>query len=75
MILPTKHIPLTQSLLGAGALLLQHLEKPRTVTALWENAREISSIRTYERFSLVLDFLYTIGLVEFEQGLLKRVKR
>lgn len=75
MILPTKHIPPTNTLLGVGALLLQHLEKPRTVTFLWENTRDMPGVGTFERFSLALDFLYAVGSIEFDRGLLKRVEK
>lgn len=74
MILPTKHIPAENSLLGVGALLLKYLERPRTVTALWEQAKQAPNVGTFERFTLALDFLYTIGSIEFDKGLLKRVQ-
>lgn len=73
MILPTKYIPLDQSLLGAGAVLLQLLEKPVTPTAIWEHAKHAPEVKTYGRFILVLDFLYAIKAVDFMAGLI--VKR
>lgn len=72
MILPTKHIDLRKSLLWVGALVLERLEKPRSISALWEEVRFLPEVRTFERFSLVLDFLYTIGAVQFSEGLLRR---
>lgn len=75
MILPTKHIPARRSLLGLGALLLQRLERPRTVTDLWGEVNEVSELGSFERFSLTLGFLYAIGAVEFEEGLLRRCQR
>ena len=70
MILPTKHIPLDRSLLGAGAMVLQLLEAPITPTAIWEHAKHAQEIGTYGRFVLVLDFLYTIGAVDLVDGLI-----
>lgn len=75
MILPTKHIPPTQSLLGVGALLLKNLDRPRTVTALWKRTREVPEIGTFERFSLALSFLYAIGAVELDDDLLRRAQQ
>lgn len=71
-LLPTKHIAAGYSLLGVGALLLQHLERPRTVTALWERVRAVPEIGSYERFSLALAFLYSIGALHLENDLLQR---
>ena len=72
MILPTKHIDLRKSLLWVGTLVLERLEKPRSISALWEDIRDLPEVGTFERFSLVLDFLYSIGTVEFNDGLLRR---
>ena len=72
MIMPSKHIDASRAILGVGATLLQHLGHPKTVTALWENVRNISYIGTFERFTLALDFLYMIDAVDFENGLLQR---
>ena len=75
MILPTKHIPLRQSLLGLGPLLLKNLERPRTVTALWQKARENPEIGTFRRFSLALSFLYAVGAIELDDDLLRRAQQ
>ncbi|MBE3588217.1 MAG: hypothetical protein IMW93_06640 [Thermoanaerobacteraceae bacterium] len=72
MILPTKHIPLEISLLGAGAIILDQMKRPQTITSLWDRARELPEIGTFERFALALDFLYIIGAIELEEGLLRR---
>lgn len=72
MILPTKHIDLRKSLLWSGALVLERLEKPRSISALWEEVRYLPEVGTFERFSLVLDFLYSIGAVQLSEGLLRR---
>ncbi|WP_347272297.1 ABC-three component system middle component 6 [Pseudanabaena sp. FACHB-1998] len=72
MILPTKHIDTKRSLIWLGGLILQRLMKPQTVTSLWEDLRGYPEIGTFERFSLALDFLYTIGVIEFQEHLLRR---
>ncbi len=75
MILPTKHIPTNQALIGAGAVILQELRTPKSVSALWEVVREVSSIENYERFVLTLDMLYIIGVVELDNLLIRRVEK
>jgi hypothetical protein len=72
MILPTKQIPPSYSLLAVGSLLLQQLHRPNTVTALWHAVREEDSIGTFERFLTVLCMLHCMDLVEFEEGILIR---
>ena len=70
MILPTKHIPLDGSLLGAGGVVLQLLGAPTTPTGIWERVKLAPEIGTYGRFVLVLDFLYAIGAIHLMDGLI-----
>lgn len=74
MLLPTKYIPLKSSLLAAAGMILKLLRVPQTVSQLWTKARKDSKIATFDRFCLALDFLYALGLVSFENGLLIRRK-
>jgi hypothetical protein len=74
MILPTKHISLSNSLVGVGAELLKCVDTPRTVSSLWNDARSLSQINSFEQFTLCLDFLYCLGVVDFEDGLVRRLK-
>lgn len=72
MILPSKHIPEDQALLGVGAVLLRYLERPQTVTSLWEKVRNSRAVGTYERFLLSLILLHITDLVDLSQGLIHR---
>ncbi len=72
MILPDKHIDLPHSLLGAGAAVLARVNKPMTVSALWDSVRSASELRGYDRFILTLDLLYTVGALEYRDGLLRK---
>lgn len=72
MILPTKHISTRNSLLGVGAIVINHLNYPRTVTSLWSELSKVPEVATFDRFVLVLDLLYIIGAVELEEGLLRK---
>lgn len=70
MILPTKHISTRNSLLGVGAIIIEHLNYPRTVTSLWSDLSKLPEVATFERFVLALDLLYMIRAIELEEGLL-----
>jgi hypothetical protein len=75
MILPTKHITLSNSLLGVGATLLKYLDRNRTVTSLWNETCTLPEIKTFDMFTLGLDFLFLVGVIDFQDGLLRRVKK
>lgn len=75
MILPTKHIKLSNSLLNVGATLLKHINGAQTVTLLWNEARILPEIKTFERFTLGLDLLFMMDLIEFKDGLLRRLEK
>lgn len=72
MILPTKHVKLQDSLLSSGAILLGYIRKGQTVSLLWERARLLPEMSTFEKFTLSLDLLFTIGLVEIREGIIVR---
>ncbi|MEO5333876.1 MAG: hypothetical protein H7839_17830 [Magnetococcus sp. YQC-5] len=74
MILPTKHVDLQHSLLGAGATLLRHLQMPQTVTSLWDRVRANPEVSVYLRFILALDFLFAIRAIDWADGLIVRRK-
>jgi len=71
MILPTKHIPVDQTLLALGAVMLPHLEQPCTVSGLWEKVKSVSAMGNFERFVLTLDMLFIIGIVRFSDEMLE----
>jgi hypothetical protein len=80
MILPTKHLSEKRALLRIGAELLPFLDKPQTISQLWESLKqshgttpERSSL-TYDWFILALDLLYITGAVEFERPYVRRAR-
>ena len=75
MILPSKHVSEAQSLMGIGSLLLGTIDRPHTVTSLWERVRDEAAVGTFERFVLALDMLYIVGAVSLKNGLIVRVRR
>lgn len=72
MILPTKHLSVDESLIGAGGVLLKELSRPQTISRLWDRVRVNPVIGNFGRFTLTLDFLYIIGAVELKDRLLVR---
>lgn len=79
MILPSKHLSQQRALLSVGAKILQHLQMPKTVSAIWEELtkadddKALSNMR-YNSFILALDLLYSISAIEMEDGLLSAKK-
>lgn len=63
MLLPDKYIPLEDSYIGMGAVLLKSLSRPATVEKLWKRLGR-DRFETYERFIITLVVLYRAGLVE-----------
>ena len=74
MILPSKHISESKSLIGIGAVLLRMTEQPQTVATLWEAARDDYAIGNFERFVLALDMLFISGAIAIDESLIFRTK-
>lgn len=75
MILPDKYLNFSNSLIGLGAEFLEHIRAPRTVSSLWNEMHDLRLINSFEHFTLCLDFLYCIGIVDFKDGLLRRIPK
>lgn len=81
MILPSKHLSQDRALLTVGARLLTQLTTPTTVSALWEAISGPTSTSggnkpalRYDAYVLCLDLLFLMGLIEIQDGLLRRKK-
>lgn len=72
MIYPNKTIELKYTLLGVGSLIITELNTPQTASSLWESIRTREEIGTFEKYVLTLDFLYLIGLVKMDDGIIRR---
>ena len=78
MILPTKHIRPDRCLIGLGGEVIGTLERPMTMSILWDAIRgrrstdTASAVVDYRWFVLALDLLYTIHAIEFERGVIRR---
>lgn len=78
MILPSKHLSQERALLTVGARILQHLSRPRTVSALWEELPQSVAGHNntpplrYDGFVLALDLLFLMGAIELSDGIVIR---
>ncbi len=76
MILPTKHLSESHSLLGVGGTILALLgEKEATVSSLWDQfrrARREGGLVSFDWFILSLDLLFALETIEFDRGVLRR---
>ena len=78
MILPSKLVQPERALIGVGAEILGALTKPMTMSRIWDEIRGRRTLAApqapldYEWFVLALDFLYSIGAVDYERGTLRR---
>lgn len=75
MILPSKHLSQDRALLSVGAKILQQLQTPKTVSAIWDNLSKAEnkttlSVVSYRSFILALDLLYTINAIKLEDGII-----
>lgn len=71
MILPTKYIPASDSVLGrAGVLLTLRASNP-TVSELWYSYRSAKPEATFDSFAESLTLLYLLGAVALDGGVLQ----
>lgn len=73
MILPNKFLEEKDSLLYVGALLLNKLDVPTSVSELWNQVNDNKSVNNYERFIITLDMLYVLNLIELKNDKIRRI--
>jgi len=80
MLMPTKHIKTENALIGVGAELLSLLDCEKTASRLFHDLQEerreneLTTIH-FDWFLLAVDFLFAIGAVRFESGLIKKINQ
>ena len=73
MILPNKFIEEKDSLLYVGALLLNILDVPTSISELWNQVNDNKSTNNYVRFIIALDMLFILNLIELKNKKIRRV--
>jgi len=75
MILPSKHIRFSESLMGLGGILLSFINEPKSVDEIWFKYSEINNSKSkfpaYHNFDnviLALNYLYLIGAIEINSN-------
>ena len=74
MILPDKNIKLEYSLLNCGALIMEEMSEPQTISLLWDKVKKHEALVNYEKFLITLDYLYMINAITLRDGLIVRCK-
>lgn len=76
MILPTKYLSHDRALINVGGAILQQLEEPRSVSALWDCVREAQmrkaadALVSFDWFVLALNLLYAISAIDYRDGVI-----
>ena len=75
MILPSKHIRFSESLLGLGGVVLNIIKEPKTIDEIWFSFSEINNnqkiLPAYHNFDnivLALNYLFIIGAVSIDNN-------
>ena len=72
-ILPTRYVELKDTLLYSGAVLLNELSNPKSVSKLWQDTKESDCIYNFRHFVAALDMLYIMGLVDLKNEKIVKV--
>ena len=74
MILPAKHLPPDRCLSGIGAVIIEQLDRPQSVSETWVRVTRAYGEKhvTFDWFVLALSWLYAVSAVEYANGLLAR---
>lgn len=74
MILPSKHLNVSESLIGLGAFIVSILNKPMLVDDCWIElnrkyieTKKIKKHHSFDNFILTIELLYCIGLVDINR--------
>ena len=76
MILPRKQLSLEESMIGFGGFLLEGLRESKTVDDLWFYYSDALQKKKYhvrfsfDQFIIAIDFLYMIGAIRNDEGVL-----
>lgn len=80
MILPDKHISISESLIGLGTFVLDNLTSAKNIDLLWHEfekvrGKEYPAYHSFDNLVLTINMLFALEMIEISSGdLLKRVK-
>ena len=71
MILPSKHIRFSESLLGLGGVILEILQTPMTIDEIWnqyqiinKDRKKLPAYHNFENIILAVNFLFLINAIQ-----------
>ena len=72
MILPTKHIRISESLIGLGGYLIKLLNEPMSVDELWlkydkVNNKKFPAYHDFDNIVLSLNLLFLLGIIDLNE--------
>lgn len=73
MILPSKHIRLSESLFGLGGILLDIIKEPMTIDEIWHKYNKINNkpifpaYHSFDNVVLALNYLFLIGIINLDK--------
>lgn len=76
MIMPSKHINFSQSLLGFGSYILSKLDKPMAVDDVWKiyqndlSKNQFTAKHSFDNLMMTFILLYSINAIESKNGLI-----
>lgn len=75
MILPSKHLTLSESLLGLGGIILLILKEPKSIDDIWKKYIDISqknsigsAYHNFDDLILATNYLYLIGAISLDNN-------
>ncbi|HAF27687.1 MAG TPA: hypothetical protein DCG75_01445 [Bacteroidales bacterium] len=75
MILPSKHIRFSESLLGLGGVILNIINEPKTIDEIWfkfseinNNKRVFPAYHNFDNVVLALNYLFVVGAVSIDKN-------
>ncbi|WP_354149245.1 ABC-three component system middle component 6 [Arthrobacter sp. 754] len=72
-LLPDKYVPLRQSLVGQGAVVLSVLQnEPYSVARLYVESKRHMPHLTYDNFVFTMDWLYLAGSIVVDKDLVRK---
>ncbi|WP_369827265.1 ABC-three component system middle component 6 [Cryobacterium sp. N19] len=71
LLLPDKYVHERQSLIGQAGILLANRSIDQTVSELWHTSSKGDDDLTFGRFEAALSFLFILGAVNMNHGILE----
>lgn len=75
MILPSKHIRFSESLLGLGGILINLIKEPLSIDEIWfkfseinNNKKKLPAYHNFDNVVLALNYLFLIGAISLDNN-------